>query len=101
MTAPQRSTQQQVMWRVVGLATGLIAGEITRWALTIVWERVRGDEPPRDPGAPGTDRGAALRWALASGAAVAVSQLVARRLSAEAWRAATGSYPEEPDTAPA
>ncbi len=94
MTAPQRSTQQQqVMWRVVGLGTGLIAGEVTRWALTIAWEKVRGDEPPRDPAAPGIDRAAALRWAIASGAAVAVSQLVARRVSARAWQAVTGSLP--------
>jgi len=93
MTAPQRSNPDQMLWRLLTLATGLVASEITVWMVARVWRLVRGDEPPRPPGAPGSDRAASLRWALASGAAVAVSHVLARRVTAEAWKAATGSYP--------
>ncbi len=58
---------QRHVWRGVGIATGLAAGLATRWLLVKVWTRVEGDEPPGNPAAPG---------------------------AAEAWKTATGSYPE-------
>ena len=84
---------QRQVWRGVGIATGLAAGVTTRWLLVRLWRAVEGDEPPGNPAAPGTTWPAALIWALASGAALAVARLVAQRGAAEAWKAATGSYP--------
>jgi hypothetical protein len=85
---------QRHVWRGVGIATGLVAGLATRWLLVKVWTRVEGDEPPGNPAAPGTTWPAAITWALASGAALAIARLVAQRGAAEAWKTATGSYPE-------
>ena len=84
---------QRQVWRGVGLASGLAAGMTTRWVLVRVWTAVEGDEPPGNPAAPGTSWPAALTWALASGAALAVARLVAQRGAAEAWKTATGTYP--------
>ena len=84
---------ERQMWRVVGIATGLVAGLATRRLLVMAWTAVQGDEPPGNPASPGTTWPAAITWALASGAALAVARLVAQRGAAEAWRTATGSYP--------
>jgi len=84
---------QRQVWRGVGLVSGLAAGAVTRWALVKLWTTVDGDEPPGIPAAPGTTWPAALAWALASGAALAVARLVAQRGAAEAWKTATGTYP--------
>jgi Protein of unknown function (DUF4235) len=93
------ATVERIVWRGVGLASGLVAVAATRWALTTVWERVEGREPPTNPASPGSNWTEALTWALASGAALAVSSLIARRGAAEAWKAATGSYPAGSDEA--
>ena len=69
------------------------AGAATRWLLVGCGPTVEGEEPPGNPAAPGTTWPAALTWALASGAALAVARLVAQRGAAEAWKTATGSYP--------
>jgi len=82
---------QRQVWRAVGLASGVAAGMATRWLLVKVWTSVDGEEPPGNPAAPGTSWPAALTWALASGAALAVARLVAQRGAAEAWRSATGA----------
>ncbi|MGZ4786202.1 MAG: DUF4235 domain-containing protein, partial [Acidimicrobiales bacterium] len=75
---------QRQVWRGVGLASGLAAGMATRAVLVKLWTAVRGDEPPGNPAAPGTTWPAAITWALASGAALAVARLVAQRGAAEA-----------------
>jgi len=90
---------EQATFRVVGMVSGLIAVTVTRKILTTVWKQVEGDEPPTNPGTKGTNWTEALTWAVASGAALAVSSVVARRGAAEAWKAATGSYPEGSDQA--
>ncbi len=91
---------QRQVWRVVGLATGLLTGVATRWVLVRVWTAVEGDDPPGNPAAPGTSWPAALTWTLASGIALAVARLVAQRGAAEAWKTATGSYPGGPRGVP-
>ncbi len=91
------SNIEKVVWRAVGIVSGLVAVTVTRKVLTTVWKQVEGDDPPTNPGQPGTNWAEALTWAIASGAALAVSSLLARRGAAEAWKAATGSYPEGSD----
>jgi hypothetical protein len=90
-----RADAERVVWRAVGLVSGLVAVAVTRKVLAVVWTRVDGDEPPTDPAAPSTNWAEALTWAVASGAAVAVSSLLARRGAARAWKAATGTYPDD------
>ena len=83
------------MWKVVGIASGVAAGMGTRKVLRAGWRRTKGGDPPTNPAAPSTTWSEALGWAVASGVALAVAKLVAQRGAAEAWKAATGSYPKE------
>ena len=91
------SNIEKIVWRAVGMVSGLVAVALTRKVLTTVWKQVEGDDPPANPGQPGTNWAEAITWAVASGAALAVSSLLARRGAAEAWKVATGNYPEGSD----
>jgi hypothetical protein len=95
---PTRADADRLLWRVVGLVSGLAAVAVTRRVLNLVWKQVEADGPPVDPSSPTTNWAEALTWAVASGAAIAVSSLLARRGAARAWKAATGSYPESEGT---
>jgi Protein of unknown function (DUF4235) len=85
---------QRQVWRVVGVVSGVAAGAATRWLLTQAWQAVEGEEPPGNPASPRTSWSTALIWSVASGAALAIARLVAQRGAAEAWKTATGSYPD-------
>ena len=37
----------------------------------------------------------AIAWSIASGVALGLARLIAQRGAAEAWRKATGAYPED------
>ena len=95
------SSAEKVAWQAVGLVSGLVAAQVTRKVLSTVWKQVEGEEPPAGASNTGKNWTEAVVWAVASGAALAVSSLIARRVSAEAWKAATGSYPEGADIAEA
>jgi hypothetical protein len=82
------------LWNLVGMVAGLIAAAVTRAVLVALWKWFERTRPPRDPSSPRRAWPEALAWAVASGASVAVSRVIARRGVAEAWKAATGEYPE-------
>ncbi|HWG93170.1 MAG TPA: DUF4235 domain-containing protein [Mycobacteriales bacterium] len=84
---------EKVLWKFVGIVTGLLAAKTGRSVLDKAWARTRGGEPPRNPAAPGTTWGEALSWAVASGVAVAVARLLATRGAASAWQKGTGHLP--------
>lgn len=84
---------EKVLWKVVGLLTGLVSAKAGRSALDKVWAKTRGGEPPRNPAAPGTTWGEAVTWAVASGVAVALVRLVATRGAASVWQKAAGHLP--------
>jgi hypothetical protein len=84
---------QRMVWKIVGMVTGLGVGLATRKLMIVSWERVRGESPPSNPAAPQTNWVEALTWAVASGIALAIARLVAERGAAEAWKATTGAYP--------
>ncbi len=89
---------QPVAWRAVGTVSGIIAGAATRRLLLAVWQRTTGREPPSNPASRRTTWAEALAWAAASGVAMGVGRLIAQRGAAGAWKAATGSYPEDLET---
>jgi hypothetical protein len=86
---------KRLAWRLFGTLTGLAAGAAARSVLRKGWVKSRGSDPPTNPAAPGVTWGDALGWTLASAVALGVARLVAQRGAAEAWRAATGSYPDD------
>jgi hypothetical protein len=89
------SVREGQLWRAVGVGAGIGAGLVARKGLERLWHATRGQSPPSNPASPQTTWPEALTWAIASGVALAVTRLVAQRGAAEAWRAVTGSYPDE------
>jgi Protein of unknown function (DUF4235) len=82
-----------VVWKLVGVGSGLGAAKVSRTVLDTVWAKTRGGEPPRNPAAPGTTWGEALAWAVASGVTVAIARLVVTRGAAALWESVTGALP--------
>lgn len=82
-------------WKIGSGLTGVAAGWATRSVLRAVWRKAKGEQPPENPASPETTWPDALLWAIGSGVALAVTRLVAQRGAAEAWHAATGSYPTD------
>ena len=85
---------KQTVWRGVGLVSGVAAGYGARRLLVVVWRRIDGSAPPTNPLSSRTTVPEAVAWAVASALAVTVARQVARLGAAEAWKAATGSYPD-------
>lgn len=71
-------------WAVTGAA--MAAGVLTRKAMVAGWTKFRGNEPPLNPAAPGVSWANALSWAIAMGAAMGVSHVLARRSVSAAAR---------------
>ena len=95
---PPLVQRQQVMWRVVGSASGIVAGAAARRLLQLSWRAVRGTEPPTNPASPRTTWREALMWTAAMGVTLGLARLAAQRAAAEAWRHRTGDYPEGLET---
>lgn len=83
----------KILWKTVAVGSGLVAATVTRTALTKGWQKTTGDEPPRNPAAPGTSWKQAALWAGASGTALALSKVVATQGAAKAWQKTTGNLP--------
>lgn len=89
---------ERLLWRGAGVVSGVVSGLATRRVLNTGWRQFKGGDPPANPASPRTTWSEALIWAVASGVAIAVARLVAQRGAAEAWKAATGHYPEGLET---
>lgn len=83
----------KVAWKVTATASTLVAARLTAKAVTGGWKKVKRSDPPANPAAPGTGWGEALAWAGASGVAIALARLAARRGAAGVWKKATGHLP--------
>jgi uncharacterized protein involved in exopolysaccharide biosynthesis len=83
----------KVGWKVAATASSLVAARLTAKAVTGGWRVVKRSDPPANPAAPSTGWGEAIAWASASGVALGLARLFARRGAAGAWRKATGHLP--------
>lgn len=83
----------KVVYKVIGIGSGLVAAKVARAALDKGWAKAKGGEPPRNPAVPGTSWSEALTWAVASGVAVAVARLVTDKGVASTWAKVTGALP--------
>jgi hypothetical protein len=83
----------KVGWKVAATASSLLAARLTAKAVTGGWKHVKRSDPPANPASPTTGWGEAVGWAAASGVAIALARLAARRGAAGAWRKATGHLP--------
>ena len=80
-------------WKLLGFAFAIPAGFAVRKVLDKVWMGARGDAPPKNPAAPGTNWVEALAWAAASGIAIAIGRMVAARGAAGVYKKLTGKLP--------
>jgi hypothetical protein len=83
----------KVGWKVFAGLSAFAAMRLTAKALTGGWRAATHREPPANPASPQTGWGEAIAWAGASGVAVGVARLAARRGAAGAWQRASGSLP--------
>ncbi len=84
---------RQSKWALVGAGSAMLASAIVDRSLDAAWRAIRDEEPPLDPGLPEFTWPRALLWAAASGTAIAVAQLVARRGAVAGWKRVTGRKP--------
>jgi hypothetical protein len=85
--------RSDLLWKALALGAGAAAAAGTTRLVGLVWKKVTGAEVPLNLVAGETSRRREIVWVVASGFAVALVRLVARRGLARAWRARTGHYP--------
>lgn len=93
MASEHDSGAAKTAWKIVALASGLLAAKQARKALEVAWKKTVGGDPPTNPASPVTTWGEALLWAAVSGVAVQTARLVAQRGAAAGWKRATGALP--------
>lgn len=86
---------RRMAWKIVGSLSGVLAGLAARRVLLATWRFFRDSDPPANPASRRTTWAEAVAWSVASGVALGLARLIAQRGAAEAWHAATGSYPED------
>jgi hypothetical protein len=84
---------EEMLWKVVGGASGVAGGGPPRKVLHTAWRKTKGGEPPTNPASSSTTWREALFWAAASGMALSIARLISQWAAAGAWKAKTGSYP--------
>lgn len=87
------SAAGKVVYKALGVGSGIVAAKLARSVLDKGWAKTRGGEPPRNPAVPGTTWSEALLWAVASGVIVAVARMLATKGVASSWTRATGHLP--------
>ena len=86
-------TVDKTVWKVGTTLAAVLAGIVTRQALTAAWKAARKSDPPTNPASPSTQWSEAIAWTIVSGIAVGVGRLMASRGAAEGWRRYTGALP--------
>jgi hypothetical protein len=80
-------------WKLIGTASGLIAGIATTKALDATWRTATGRKPPTRPDNPEIASREALLWAAISGMAMTVAKTYATRRAAIYWVKSFGELP--------
>ncbi|HVF04584.1 MAG TPA: DUF4235 domain-containing protein [Frankiaceae bacterium] len=83
----------EVGWKLAATSSSLVAARLTIKAVTGGWRKIKRSDPPANPASPSTTWAEAIGWAAASGVAIALARLAARRGAAGAWKKATGHLP--------
>jgi hypothetical protein len=87
-------SQKQFAWKILNAVAAAVSVVVTRRALAVVWRRF-GGAPPDGPADRKVTFGTALAWAVSMGVGVGVARLIAVRVSARVWEAATHEAPPE------
>lgn len=85
--------RKRLAWQATSAGTAALAVVVTQRVIGIVWRKLRGEPPPDGPADRKVSWGTSLTWAIAMGVGIAVARVVAGRVSAEVWEAATNEAP--------
>jgi fermentation-respiration switch protein FrsA (DUF1100 family) len=88
-----RAQRSDLVWKVGVLIAGAAAATLATRLVGVAWKKATGGDVPTNLVAGQTSRTREVIWVVASGVAVALLRLVARRGLARVWRAKTGHYP--------
>jgi hypothetical protein len=80
-------------YRVMAGAAAFASGWAAKKAITLVWKKSTGKEPPTNPESPDVALAEAIGWAVVVGVGVEVARLVATRAAAHQWAKGTGELP--------
>jgi hypothetical protein len=89
----QNASSRKTAWMLVGAGAAMIATKLTERGLESGWRKVRHEDPPEDLWKRGRRWPVALGWAALSAAAIAASQLAARRGANAGLQRLTGKRP--------
>ena len=89
----QNASSRKTAWMLVGAGAAMIATKLTERGLESGWRKVRHEDPPEDLWKSGRRWPVALGWAALSAAAIAASQLAARRGANAGLQRLTGKRP--------
>lgn len=89
----QKKAHGKSTWKLIGTASGLVAGIATTKALDATWRTATGRKPPTKPDNPEIASREALLWAGLSGMAMTVAKTYATRRAANYWVKSFGELP--------
>jgi len=90
MNKAERSATRKVTWMVVGAGAAMLASTLVERSLEAAWRAAMHHDPPNKPDSPKTSWNQALLWTAATGLAIGLSQVAARRGAAIGWQHVTG-----------
>jgi hypothetical protein len=88
--------KQSLLYKAISAGAVALSVVVTRFVLDKIWRAVRGEAPPKGPDDRRVGWQPALMWAVAVGVGVAVARVVAVRVTADVWEAATHEAAPEP-----
>jgi hypothetical protein len=86
---------ERKLWEGGIFLAAATAGLLARQGLGLLWRETQGEEPPENPAATGVTWADALGWAVASGIAIGVGHVLARRGATAAFRAVADEDPPD------
>ncbi|MEX0907941.1 MAG: DUF4235 domain-containing protein [Gemmatimonadota bacterium] len=80
-------------WLIVGSGAAALGGFAVRRSLEEAWKLAKHEDPPLDPSSWDVEWKDAIIWTVATGVAMGLGRLLARRGAAAGWERLTGSAP--------
>ncbi len=82
-----------MLWKLISLGTGAIAGLLAERVVAQLWSAASHHEPPRNPADRRFSWTQAIAWGAAVGVGAGVTRVVANRSAAMVWEAAMHEAP--------
>ncbi len=91
----KQKTGTRIKWSIISTGSAIAAAMLVRKTLKTSYEVVKHQPPPKNPYSPAIGWREAIVWTAATGAAMGVGRLLARRGAATAWEKKTGTAPPD------